>query len=187
MQTLVINQGFMPLYKTSWANAIRLCAKGKAKIVQYYKEMIYDIQSNADTFFWGDDVIGESTWTGAMPKVIRLIGFSLPDNKGKVLPLSKGNLYNRDNGRCGYCLKDLSMKASTIDHIMPTSRGGKKHDWRNVVLSCRKCNEEKADRMPEEAGMKIRCRKPHAPPMNQRWIKGVKTTTLPSGAFAYSW
>lgn len=181
MQTLVINQGYMALYKTNWQNAIILCAKGKAKIVQYYKQVIYDVKSIGHVLTWGDN---NQPWTGAMPKVIRLIGFSVPDNKGKKLPLSKGNLYNRDNGKCGYCVKALSMKNSTIDHVIPKSKGGK-HRWDNVVLSCRKCNEKKADKTLKESGMTLKTTL-HAPLMTQRWIKGVKASTLPNGEFAFS-
>lgn len=182
MRTLVINQGYMSLYKTSWQNAITLCAKGKAKIVQYYKQVIYDVSSLGEEILWGDN---NQAWTGAMPKVIRLIHFSIPDNKGKTLPLSKGNLYIRDKGRCGYCLKDLTLKSSTIDHVIPTSRGGKKHSWMNQVLSCRKCNEKKADKTPDEAGMKLKARL-HAPPMSQKWDMDIKASVLPNGELAYS-
>jgi len=180
MQTLVINQGYMPLYKTSWQNAIVLCCKGKARIVQTYKKVVYAAAKTKNI------LLGENNqpWSGTMPKVIRLIDFVLPSNKGKKLPLSKGNLYNRDSGRCGYCLRDLSLKVATIDHVIPTSRGGK-HVWENVAISCRKCNEKKADQIPEEAGMKLKVRL-HAPPMDQRWIKGIEASVLPTGEFVYS-
>lgn len=38
--------------------------------------------------------------------------------------------------------------------MIPISRGG--HDiWTNVVTSCRRCNNRKADRTPEQASMEL--------------------------------
>lgn len=58
----------------------------------------------------------------------------------------------RDGGQCGYC---LSRRGTTVDHILPASRGG--HEtWENLVACCPTCNQLKADRTPEEAGMRLR-------------------------------
>jgi hypothetical protein len=40
------------------------------------------------------------------------------------------------------------------DHVTPFSRGGK-DTWRNVVSACRRCNNAKASRTPEQAGMQL--------------------------------
>ena len=68
--------------------------------------------------------------------------------------VSRYMVYKRDKGRCAYCGKELSRTEATIDHILPKSRGGKT-TWENVVLSCKKCNCDKDDMTPEEAGMKL--------------------------------
>ena len=36
----------------------------------------------------------------------------------------------------------------------PVSKGGR-DIWTNVVTSCRRCNNRKADRLPEAAGMEL--------------------------------
>lgn len=55
---------------------------------------------------------------------------------------------------CVYCgQKDLEMdteghppsKQATIDHVFPLSKGGEKYDEKNLVVSCRVCNEKKGD------------------------------------------
>jgi hypothetical protein len=54
---------------------------------------------------------------------------------------------------CAYCSRytdDLE-----VEHIVPRSRGGS-NGWHNVILSCRLCNQLKADRTPDEAGMILR-------------------------------
>ncbi|MFZ5833357.1 MAG: HNH endonuclease, partial [Planctomycetota bacterium] len=43
----------------------------------------------------------------------------------------------------------------TIDHVLPRSQGGVS-SWENCVLACMACNKQKADRTPEQAGMKLR-------------------------------
>jgi 5-methylcytosine-specific restriction endonuclease McrA len=42
----------------------------------------------------------------------------------------------------------------TRDHVVPLSRGGR-DEWRNVVTACEPCNNSKADRTPEEAGLRL--------------------------------
>ncbi|ONM49687.1 HNH endonuclease [Nocardia donostiensis] len=56
----------------------------------------------------------------------------------------------RDENRCGYC----AGPARTVDHIRPRSRGGS-NTWANLVACCARCNTVKADRTPEEAGMRL--------------------------------
>lgn len=61
----------------------------------------------------------------------------------------------RDKFECQYCGCRLSFGSSTKDHVFPRSRGGK-DTLLNVVAACKTCNGRKADRTPEEAGMKLR-------------------------------
>lgn len=44
----------------------------------------------------------------------------------------------RDKRRCRYCAK----RGTTVDHIIPTSRGGNHHSD-NMVCACRPCNRAK--------------------------------------------
>lgn len=50
------------------------------------------------------------------------------------------------DGRCTYC---GAPGARSVDHILPTSRGGD-HRRKNLALSCVSCNSEKRDRTPDE-------------------------------------
>ncbi|SRR5215204_2938299 len=64
-------------------------------------------------------------------------------NKGQYKQYRKeliDAVYKRDNYTCVYCL----APASTVDHVVPLSRGGK---WRlnNLVACCIWCNNEKSD------------------------------------------
>jgi 5-methylcytosine-specific restriction endonuclease McrA len=71
--------------------------------------------------------------------------------------LSRRAIFARDEHRCQYC----GGAADSIDHVMPRSRGGL-HAWENVAAACRRCNLDKRDRTPDEAGMRL-ARVPRAP------------------------
>lgn len=86
-------------------------------------------------------------------------------------------ILNRDHFICQYC----GETGSTYDHILPQSRGGE-NTWLNLVAACTTCNGLKADRTPEEAGMKL-IREPFVPEHN-RYAKEQKDVwrLLESGA-----
>ena len=47
----------------------------------------------------------------------------------------------------GMCQKCMSIENLTIDHIIPVSKGGKKHNKNNWQVLCEKCNRYKADKI----------------------------------------
>lgn len=69
-------------------------------------------------------------------------------------PLTNAVLFQRDEQMCLYCGGEFPERLLTRDHIHPQSRGGK-DIWMNVVTSCKRCNEHKGARTPEEAGMPL--------------------------------
>jgi len=69
-------------------------------------------------------------------------------------PLENSLLFRRDQHLCMYCGEAHAIAGLSRDHVLPLSRGGK-DCWTNVVTSCRRCNNRKADRTPEEAGMQL--------------------------------
>ncbi len=63
-------------------------------------------------------------------------------------------LFRRDRNICMYCGDQYSAERLTRDHILPRSRGGKEK-WTNLVAACRRCNQRKGNRTPEEANMPL--------------------------------
>lgn len=63
-------------------------------------------------------------------------------------------IWERDGGVCQYTGRKLAPGEGNIDHIVPKSRGGAS-SWENCVLSHREVNERKADRLPQEAGLRL--------------------------------
>lgn len=71
------------------------------------------------------------------------------------VPFKKITLARRDEWMCQYCGEPLEAEEVTIDHVFPRSRGGA-NSWENCVSACGRCNGAKADRTPQEAGMRLR-------------------------------
>ena len=69
-------------------------------------------------------------------------------------PLTNPTLFARDGHLCMYCARAFPANELTRDHIQPVSRAGADR-WQNVVAACRRCNQHKANRTPEEADMQL--------------------------------
>ena len=138
MSVLVLNSQYLPIQTTSVKKAIKLIYRGVAVAEKYSDKVWKSISS---------EII--------LPAVIRLINFhKLPNRTYK---LSKKNILIRDKYTCQYCTEVLSERSLTIDHIIPKSKGGSSK-WENLVTACKKCNTKKADKTPEEAGLKLHSR-----------------------------
>ena len=84
-----------------------------------------------------------------MPAVIKLNKYVRIPYMG--VELNRQNIFKRDGFECQYC---GNTKSLTLDHVFPRSKGGKS-SWTNLVTACKRCNTQKGDFTPEEAGMKL--------------------------------
>ena len=71
-----------------------------------------------------------------------------------VPPLNNQTLFRRDAYLCMYCAQRFPARELSRDHIRPFSQGGI-DVWTNVVAACRRCNNQKASRTPEQAKMQL--------------------------------
>ena len=78
--------------------------------------------------------------------------------KGKP---SKDAIYIRDNGIDQYTGRKLKRDESTIDHVIPQSRGGT-NAWENLALTCKEINSKKGNRFNHEVGLTL-LKEPKAP------------------------
>ena len=88
-----------------------------------------------------------------------LATFGSPGNgyridQGYTPPLNNPALFRRDNHICLYCGQRYFLRDLSRDHVTPLSQGGLDH-WNNVVTSCKRCNNHKAGRTPEQAGIQL--------------------------------
>lgn len=136
MQTLVLDQAYAPIKIVSWQRAITLLSLGKVELVSEYD----------------DKEIRSVSLVIKMPAVIRLLQ-AFRRHK-KPVKFSRVNILARDRWKCAYCKCKLTMADATYDHVLPRSQGGKT-EWTNICAACEACNRKKANRTPEQAGMKI--------------------------------
>jgi 5-methylcytosine-specific restriction endonuclease McrA len=149
-QALVLNASYEPLCVVSGRRAVVLLLTDKAVPV-------------AD----GDVVLHSERAEVTVPAVVRLTRFVRVPFRGTV-PLTRKAVFARDGGRCVYC----DAAATSLDHVIPKSRGGA-HTWDNVVSACARCNHVKADRGIAELGWRLG-RAPVAPTGAAWRIVGAK-------------
>jgi hypothetical protein len=88
-----------------------------------------------------------------LPKVVRLLK-AINTNFNKKMPYSKQSVFIRDGYKCQYCGKELNVKNATVDHVLPTSKGGKS-SFTNCVTACRVCNHWKGDKLISHTSMQL--------------------------------
>jgi len=85
-----------------------------------------------------------------------------------TVPLTRRNLWIRDDSRCMYCGDKIMTEEATFDHVVPQCQGGKTL-WTNVVCSCSSCNNKKDSRTPKQANMKL-IKYPTVPKLNKKVV-----------------
>ncbi len=152
---LVLNFTYEALNITSFRRAVKLIFSGKA-------EVVHD----------RDRILASPTFEMRLPSIIRMLYYiRRPMQK---VALTKKNILLRDDYVCQYC-GVKGERLTTVDHVIPRSRGGPS-TWENLVCCCMRCNNRKNNRSPEHSNMTLR-RKPKAPKYIP-WIR-VKRNTLP--------
>jgi 5-methylcytosine-specific restriction endonuclease McrA len=139
---LLLNASYEPLSMLPHADAVRLLYQGKAELVE------------------GDHArpVRSVSQTMPYPLVIKLVKLVKVPRKFRR-KVSNTFLFARDSYSCQYCGRhENELRRSeglTRDHIQPISKGGT-NEWTNCVTACSSCNWRKANRTPEQAGMKLR-------------------------------
>lgn len=162
---LVLNRSFAALALTDVKRGFTLFFKGHVRAVL----------PDYTTYDWGewqdipvqpsdDDVVRTPSMILKVPRVLQLLSCDRPPRND--VKFSRHNIYLRDGTRCQYCGKRFSTSDLSLDHVTPLSRGGRS-SWENIVCACLPCNVRKGNRLPEEAGMKLRRQpvKPKASPL----------------------
>jgi len=87
-----------------------------------------------------------------VPTVIVAVNFArVPKKRPK---LCAKTIRERDGNRCQYTGKLLKLEEGSLDHVLPSSRGGA-DTWENLVWSSKAVNACKGNRLPHEAGLKL--------------------------------
>ena len=165
---LVLNRHYMAIHVVDVRRAFGLLVRDLAEVIhiedgQYAN---YDFQSwreiselKCEFKEPHDDWIRSVNFEIQVPRVLRLLRFDrVPKQRVR---LNRRNIFARDANRCQYGGKRYPTSELSLDHVVPTCRGGGT-SWDNLVCACVKCNVRKGGRTPQEAGLKL-VRKPVRP------------------------
>lgn len=174
---LVLNQGYSPVITISAKRAILMLVTGAAEVLctEEDKYASYNFQSWADLSRYkalynqsapDQDWVHSEKLSLMIPRIVRLISYAgMPVRKVR---LTRRNVFYRDNNQCQYCGHKFRTEDLTLDHVIPTSRGGK-DSWENIVTACQRCNFSKEDRTPAEAKLRLL-----STPVRPKFIPAVK-------------
>jgi 5-methylcytosine-specific restriction endonuclease McrA len=128
--TLLLNAdgnpvSFIPLSTVDWQEAIK-----------------YMILEKANVLAWHDNwIVHSARWETPVPSILMLRDYMKPKT---TIRFSRANVYLRDKYVCQYCYTKLDKKDCTLDHVLPTSKGGKSV-FENTVTACSPCNAGKGN------------------------------------------
>lgn len=154
---IVVNPQMEYWGEISLRKAILKLVKDKAEILAHNGKIIGYNQDNTPLYY---------------PLVIQLRRLVIVKYKSAKVHFSHSAVFDRDDNFCQYWHFDemgepfiykCTETERTVDHVIPTSRNGRKTDFKNAVCACRRCNELiKKNRTPDEARLKL-IRKPMEP------------------------
>ncbi|GAA3802840.1 HNH endonuclease [Nocardioides panacisoli] len=130
-QVILLNASYEALGTVTFQHAVRMLFRQVATVEEAH----------------GERMIGPHPW----PKVIRLVRYVAAKWMYRPAGYTRRGVLVRDRHTCAYC----GGRATTVDHVLPASRGGG-WTWENTVAACGRCNAHKADRTPVEARMRLR-------------------------------
>ena len=128
--TLLLNSdaqpvSWLPLSTLTWQDAIKYMVLDKARVLEYHDDWI----------------VHSATWETPVPSIMMLTEYMKPKTGVRF---SKSNVFLRDSYKCAYCGDQLEKRGCTLDHVLPSSHGGKT-TFENTVTSCGPCNANKGN------------------------------------------
>lgn len=115
----------LPVSTINWQDAIKYIVLEKATVLVWHEDWI----------------VRSARWETKVPAVIILNEYMKPKT---AIRFSKSNVFLRDLYTCQYCGTTVSKKTATLDHVLPSSHGGKS-TYENTVTACAPCNAGKGN------------------------------------------
>lgn len=116
---------WLPLSTLTWQDTIKYLVLDKVRVLDWHEDWI----------------VRSARWETRVPSVMMLTEYMKPKS---TVRFSKGNVFLRDRYLCAYCGVRLEKKDCTLDHVLPTSHGGKT-SFDNTVTACGPCNANKGN------------------------------------------
>jgi 5-methylcytosine-specific restriction endonuclease McrA len=144
-QVLRTDAAGMPLEWIDYQQAVRLYHGGQ--VAYTCGTLLYRVRGGISAFTGLQSVVEVNS-------IIATHGTNRAIHKGYVPPLNNSTLFRRDAHICLYCGNHFAEHELSRDHVTPLSQQGK-DTWTNVVTACKRCNNHKAGRTPEQADMQL--------------------------------
>ncbi len=144
-QVLRTDASGMPLEWIDYQQAVRLYHGGQ--VAYTCGTLLYRIRGGVSAFTGRQSVVEVNS-------IIATQGTNRTLQRGYIPPLNNDTLFRRDGHLCLYCGKRFEVHDLSRDHVTPLSQRGS-DTWVNVVTACKRCNNHKAGRTPEQAGMQL--------------------------------
>ncbi len=169
--TLVLNRNWQAINVATVGRALTLLWNESARVVDPCDYQTYDWADWSQlTPQAGEPFIQAVRLRVRVPEVVALAKYDrLPT---AAVSFSRRNIFKRDHYACQYCGLQPGSEELTIDHVVPRAHGGIS-SWTNCVLACVACNKRKADRTPEQAGLRLR-----KPPVRPTWKPLYSASTI---------
>ena len=159
-RVLLLNRLWQAVNIVGVKRAYRLLFKDRAQVLYHDGDNFYILHSAEWISFsmdhpprHGEYYVRTINFKIRVPKILLLCDYHrLPI---KEVKMTRRHLFERDNYACQYCGQQLPPQQLNLDHVLPRDRGGRT-TWENVVTSCIPCNAHKANRLPHEAGMRLK-------------------------------
>lgn len=134
-KTLLLNASYEVLSFIPERKVFKLLIKDKVEVISSWDDQIN----------WGKNKIHH-------PAILRLKNHVRRNYYNSNF--SRKALIKRDRSSCQYCGVKLTASQITVDHVLPRAQGGTT-SFTNCVVCCQICNNKKADRTPEQAGISL--------------------------------
>jgi len=159
---LILNKHWIPINTTTPKHSFALMYSENAKGIMIEEDKVVPLE-------WHEWVCLKLNQSDRTIKTVRgfikiptVIVLNYYDKIPKqTIKFTQKSLWERDNFTCQYTGKKVTRTNGNIDHVIPKSQGGKT-SWENCVIAHKEINALKADRTPEQAGLKL-LKKPSSP------------------------
>lgn len=170
--TLVLSRIWQAVDVTASRDLFGKLFNDQARVLFEFQPYTYKEWRDFSYGYTGDDVIGCVGYQLRMPDVVLLTKFDrLPR---KEVRYTRHSIFERDGHRCQYCGERFAERDLNLDHVIPREQKGGT-SWENIVCACVRCNSLKANRTPEQAGMRL-LKKPVKP--NWRPLVSVRMANI---------
>lgn len=168
-KVLKLNKHYFPIGVERWERVVTGMFAGRdnpegsfipARITLNEENEVDNIETFPNIEDWkkltprkGENFVRAAHQDFVIPNVVICSKYKKIPFRRAIFP-TKANIWERDDYTCGYTGKKLSKSELSIDHIIPSSKGGE-NTWENLITCDRQLNSWKSDKSLEECDLEL--------------------------------